>query len=59
MTSCIVVPGARHWPLAALLLTSVLWGDAITGTTYAPFPASYGRDDPNPAIAARRHRNKP
>jgi hypothetical protein len=31
----IVVPGARHWPLAALLLVSVLWGGAITGTKYA------------------------
>ena len=30
-----VVPGARHWPLAALLLASVLWGGAITGTKYA------------------------
>ena len=29
------VPGARHWPLAALLLGSVLWGGAITGTKYA------------------------
>ena len=29
------VPGARHWPLAALLLASVLWGGAITGTKYA------------------------
>ena len=35
MTSRIVVPGARHWPLAALLLASVLWGGAITGTKYA------------------------
>jgi hypothetical protein len=34
MTSRTVVPGARHWPLAALLLASVLWG-AITGTKYA------------------------
>ena len=30
-----MVPGARHWPLAALLLASVLWGGAITGTKYA------------------------
>ena len=30
-----VVPGARHWPLAALLLASVLWGGAVTGTKYA------------------------
>jgi drug/metabolite transporter (DMT)-like permease len=30
-----VVPDARHWPLAALLLASVLWGGAITGTKYA------------------------
>ena len=30
-----VVPGARHWPLAALLLASVLWSGAITGTKYA------------------------
>jgi drug/metabolite transporter (DMT)-like permease len=30
-----VVPGARHWPFAALLLASVLWGGAITGTKYA------------------------
>ena len=29
------VPGARHWPLAALLLASVLWGGAITGTKYS------------------------
>jgi drug/metabolite transporter (DMT)-like permease len=29
------VPAARHWPLAALLLASVLWGGAITGTKYA------------------------
>ena len=29
------VPGARHWPLTALLLASVLWGGAITGTKYA------------------------
>ena len=35
MTSRTVVPGARHWPLAALLLASVLWGGAITGTKYA------------------------
>src|SRR5689334_16934671 len=28
-------PGARHWPLAALLLASVLWGGAITGTKYS------------------------
>jgi len=27
--------GARHWPLAALLLASALWGGAITGTKYA------------------------
>jgi O-acetylserine/cysteine efflux transporter len=30
-----VVPGARHWPLAVLLLASVLRGGAITGTQYA------------------------
>jgi len=35
MASRTVVPGARHWPLAALLLASVLWGGAITGTKYA------------------------
>jgi len=35
MTSRTVVPGTRHWPLAALLLASVLWGGAITGTKYA------------------------
>ena len=29
------VPGARHWPLAALLLASALWGGAIAGTKYA------------------------
>jgi len=29
------VLGARHWPLAALLLASVLWGGAITGTKYS------------------------
>jgi len=35
MASRTVVPGTRHWPLAALLLASVLWGGAITGTKYA------------------------
>ena len=35
MASRTVVPGARHRPLAALLLASVLWGGAITGTKYA------------------------
>jgi O-acetylserine/cysteine efflux transporter len=30
-----VVPGARHWPLAALVLASALWGGAIAGTKYA------------------------
>jgi hypothetical protein len=30
-----VVSGERHWPLAALLLASVLRGDAIIGTKYA------------------------
>ena len=29
------VPGARHWPLAALVLASALWGGAIAGTKYA------------------------
>jgi len=35
MASRTMVPGARHRPLAALLLASVLWGGAITGTKYA------------------------
>ena len=35
MASRTMVPGARHWPLAALLLASVLWGGAIAGTKYA------------------------
>jgi O-acetylserine/cysteine efflux transporter len=30
-----LVPGARHWPLAALLLASALWGVAVAGTKYA------------------------
>jgi O-acetylserine/cysteine efflux transporter len=30
-----VVPGARHWPLAALVVASALWGGAIAGTKYA------------------------
>jgi O-acetylserine/cysteine efflux transporter len=30
-----VVPGARHWPLAALVLASALWGGAVAGTKYA------------------------
>ena len=30
-----VAPGARHWPLAALVVASVLWGGAIAGTKYA------------------------
>jgi hypothetical protein len=30
-----VVPGARHWPLAALVMASVLWGGAVAGTKYA------------------------
>ncbi len=30
-----LVPGARHWPLAALVLASALWGGAIAGTKYA------------------------
>lgn len=29
------VPGARHWPLVALLLAAVLWGGTLTGTKYA------------------------
>jgi len=29
------VPGARHWPLAALVLASALWGGAVAGTKYA------------------------
>jgi hypothetical protein len=31
----VAVPGARHWPLAALVLASALWGGAIAGTKYA------------------------
>jgi O-acetylserine/cysteine efflux transporter len=31
----VVVPGARHWPLAALVLASALWGGAVAGTKYA------------------------
>jgi O-acetylserine/cysteine efflux transporter len=31
----VVVPGARHGPLAALVLASALWGGAIAGTKYA------------------------
>jgi O-acetylserine/cysteine efflux transporter len=31
----VVVTGARHWPLAALVLASALWGGAIAGTKYA------------------------
>jgi len=30
-----LVPGARHWPLAALVLASALWGGAVAGTKYA------------------------
>jgi O-acetylserine/cysteine efflux transporter len=30
-----VVPGARHWPLAGLVLASALWGCAVPGTKYA------------------------
>jgi hypothetical protein len=30
-----VLPGARHWPLADLVLASALWGCAIAGTKYA------------------------
>ena len=30
-----VLPGARHWPLAALVLASALWGCAVAGTKYA------------------------
>jgi O-acetylserine/cysteine efflux transporter len=30
-----VVPGARHWPLAALVMASALWGGAVAGTKYA------------------------
>lgn len=30
-----IVPGARHWPLAALVLASALWGCAVAGTKYA------------------------
>jgi len=32
----VLVPGARHWPLAALVLASALWGCAVAGTKYAP-----------------------
>ena len=30
-----LVPGARHWPLAALVLASALWGGAVACTKYA------------------------
>jgi len=30
-----VLPGARHWPLAALVLASALWGCAVACTKYA------------------------
>jgi O-acetylserine/cysteine efflux transporter len=30
-----LMPGARHWPLAALVVASALWGGAVTGTKYA------------------------
>lgn len=30
-----LMPGARHWPLAALVLASALWGGAVVGTKYA------------------------
>jgi O-acetylserine/cysteine efflux transporter len=30
-----LVPGARHWPLAGLVLASALWGGAVAGTKYA------------------------
>jgi O-acetylserine/cysteine efflux transporter len=30
-----LAPGARHWPLAALVLASALWGGAVAGTKYA------------------------
>jgi hypothetical protein len=30
-----VVPGTRHWPLAALVLASALWGIAVAGTKHA------------------------
>jgi O-acetylserine/cysteine efflux transporter len=30
-----VMPGARHWPLAALMVASALWGGAVAGTKYA------------------------
>ena len=30
-----VPPGARHWPLPALVLAPVLWGCAVASTKYA------------------------
>ena len=30
-----VLPGARHWPLPALVVASALWGGAVAGTKYA------------------------
>jgi hypothetical protein len=50
-----VVPGARHRLLAALLLASVLWGGAITGTKYA-----LRAFDPVPCtlLSARRHADR-
>jgi O-acetylserine/cysteine efflux transporter len=30
-----LVTGARHWPLAGLVLASALWGGAVAGTKYA------------------------
>ena len=30
-----VLPGARHWPLPALVAASALWGGAVAGTKYA------------------------
>lgn len=44
MASRTVVPGARHWPLAALLLASVLWGGVLSASLYSVVAKRFADD---------------